>query len=148
MKPALSKICWALGLFALLACSGGSGAPEAALGGPPGNSLSHQAGPVERPPVTVDSGPQESCRDYVLHPEEFEPEEVPEICKTAYENAPRPFERPPVNIPERVIPVIEGPAVNEPAGEGVDLRRVETLEDFENRLGRPTLRQGLPAANP
>jgi hypothetical protein len=100
-------------LFSLglpLACTGGSGGAAAVDEAPSG--LSNQAGPVERPPVTVDSGPQESCVEYVQYAEDYEPEEVPELCKSAYENAPKAFHpQDPPELPQRVIPVIEGPAV-------------------------------------
>ncbi|MCC6272129.1 MAG: hypothetical protein IT572_01565 [Deltaproteobacteria bacterium] len=84
----------ALQLFAtifaagLLACSGsgGTGALEGAVEAP-GSSLSNQAGPVERPPVTVDSGPQGGCPQVCKDPAAFpSSDDIPDVCRELWED--------------------------------------------------------------
>lgn len=119
---------WALQLFAaicttaLLACSGstGTGALEGTVEAP-GSSLSNQAGPVERPPVTVDSGPQDGCPQACKDPAAFpSSDDIPDLCRELWEDPrdlcgihlPRyePAQNPqytPPNLPQVVRPEVD-----------------------------------------
>lgn len=144
-------------LAALLACSGGTGGLEGAVEAP-GSSLSNQAGPVERPPVTVDSGPQDGCPRLCKDPSQFpSPEEIPAVCREVYEDPrdlcglklPR-FEGFPEaegTIPQREIPEVDCSNYLQ-VGEGYHPEGVPPLcKDayeswwFRTQLRRPTLRE-------
>lgn len=104
-------------LLVLWNCSGA--APAGPEGGAVGETgiFSNAAGPVERPTVMTDTGPQGGCPSYCRTAEAFEhPELTSEECKKLYDDPVDLcgihrllYERPDqeVNIPQRVIQEID-----------------------------------------
>lgn len=77
-------------LFCLTACVQGGAVGEIAPATAPGESRLGDpvaAGPVDRPPILVEGNPQGNCQEYIYHAEDYEPEEVPEVCREIHQAA-------------------------------------------------------------
>ena len=63
------------------------GANSAAAPGESNLENTTAAGPVDRPPVWVEVNPQGNCQEYIYHAEDYETEEVPEVCREIHRAA-------------------------------------------------------------